>query len=222
MMIYLVLMLVAYLIGSVCTAVILSRVFYGVDIRQYGSRNPGANNAQRVFGWKMGLSVFLLDGLKGVASVSLIHFSAAIPGTEWYEGFRIILGMTAVLGHIFPVFFGFSGGKGVATIVGILCVLHPWTALICFGVFLFFFFCTRYVSLSVLLAVTFYPIFINVLFELLLGHKETLTIQIFSIVIAAILWLTHLSNLKRLIQGKEEKFFFKKPVAPLISYKSFR
>ena len=110
----------------------------------------------------------------------------------------------------------------MATIVGILTMLHPWTALICMLVFFLFCWWTRYISLSVLLAVTFYPVFINVLFEAILGHPETLTIQLFSIVIALVLWLTHLSNLKRLIQGKEQKFSFKKPVEPLISYKNSR
>ncbi len=221
-MLYVILLLLAYLIGSLCSAVILSRVFYGIDIRKYGSHNPGANNVQRVLGWKMGVLVFLLDGLKGVAAVSLVGLTDIQHGTEWYEGFRIMLGMAAVLGHIFPVFFRFKGGKGVATIVGILCILHPWTALICLGVFFVFFLLTRYVSLSVLLAVTFYPIFINLLFELLLGHKETLTIQIFSVVISVVLWLTHVSNIKRLLQGKEEKFSFRKPVTPVISYKNSR
>lgn len=222
MMIYPLLLLVAYLIGSFCNAVILSRVFYGIDIRDYGSRNPGANNVQRVLGWKMGVTVFLLDALKGIVAVNLVHFTTIPAGTEWYEGFSILLGLTAVLGHIFPVFFGFKGGKGVATIVGILTMLHPLTAVMCFVVFGLFALFTRYISLSVLLAVTFYPILINVLFEAVLGHSETLTIQIFSIVIAVVLWLTHLSNLKRLIQGKEEKFSFRKPVAPLTSYKNSR
>lgn len=221
-MIYPLLLLLAYLLGSVCNAVILSRVFYGIDIRDYGSRNPGANNVQRVLGWKMGFTVLFLDALKGVAAVSLAYFSPIEPGTEWFEGFSILLGFMVVLGHIFPVFFGFKGGKGVATIVGIPTMLHPWTALICLGVFGLFFWWTRYVSLSVLLAVSFYPVFINVLFEVILGRPETLTIQIFSIVIAVVLWLTHLSNLKRLIQGKEEKFSFRKPVEPLISYKNSR
>ncbi|MBO7278369.1 MAG: glycerol-3-phosphate 1-O-acyltransferase PlsY [Bacteroidales bacterium] len=221
-MIYLILLLVAYCMGSICSAVLLSRIFYGIDIRNYGSRNPGANNVQRVLGWKMGVAVFLFDALKGIGAVGLVYFTPIPEGTEWFEGFSILLGLSAVLGHIFPVFFGFNGGKGVATIVGILTMLHPWTALICMLVFFLFCWWTRYISLSVLLAVTFYPVFINVLFEAILGHPETLTIQLFSIVIALVLWLTHLSNLKRLIQGKEQKFSFKKPVEPLISYKNSR
>lgn len=189
----------------------ISHYFYKADVRDYGSHNAGANNVQRVFGWKAGFAVLAADFMKGVAAVSLVFLTELTPETDIFVAFQISLGFAAVLGHIFPVFFKFKGGKGVATLCGVLCAMHPWAVLICTGVFLIVFFISRYVSLSVIIAVTCYPFLINSIFAFWLQPDETLTLKIFSIVIAATIWLTHLSNIKRLIKGKEEKFILKKP-----------
>lgn len=206
---------VAYLIGSLSFAIFVSRIFYKTDIRDFGSHNPGANNIQRIFGWKAGLTVLIADFLKGVGAVSLVFLTELKPETEYFVAFQLFLGVAVVFGHIFPVFFNFKGGKGVATLCGVLCAMHPWAVLICAGVFLVVFFITRYVSLSVILAVTCYPFLINSIFAFWLQPDETLTLKVFSVVIALTIWLTHLSNIKRLIKGKEEKFSIKKPVSPV-------
>lgn len=202
----------AYLIGSVSSSIILGRLIYGVDVRQYGSKNPGANNTQRVFGWKMGLLVLVFDLLKGVAAVSLVFFLPLEPNTNSFVGTQIVFGLAAIIGHIFPVFHHFKGGKGVATLCGVLLAIHPFAVLICTVIFLIVLFLTRYVSVSVIAAVTCFPFLVNSLFALWLDPQETLTLKVFSIVAGITIWLTHWSNLKRLYHGKEEKFSVKKAV----------
>ena len=98
---------VAYLIGSLSGAIRFGKLFYGVDVRNYGSKNPGANNVQRVLGWKLALFVFFFDTLKGVAAASLAFLTEFNPGTNPFTGAQIVLGLSAVLGHIFPIFHQF-------------------------------------------------------------------------------------------------------------------
>jgi glycerol-3-phosphate acyltransferase PlsY len=203
---YLLLLPLSYIIGSFSTAIRFGKIFYGIDVRDYGSKNPGANNVQRVLGWKPALFVFLFDTFKGVAGASLAHFTSFETGTNMFVGAQIVLGLMAVLGHIFPVFHEFKGGKGVATITGVLWAIHPYAVLICFGIFLVIFLITRYVSLSAIISITLFPFFVNSLFALWLDPDVTLTLKIFSIIIAVVIWLTHISNIKRIIKGKEEKF----------------
>jgi glycerol-3-phosphate acyltransferase PlsY len=209
---YLLLLPLSYIIGSFSPAIRFGKFFYGIDVRDYGSKNPGANNVQRVLGWKPALLVFLFDTFKGVAGASLAHFTSFETGTNMFVGAQIALGLTAVLGHIFPVFHQFKGGKGVATITGVLWAIHPYAVLICFGIFLIMFLITRYVSLSAIISITLFPFFVNSLFALWLDPKVTLTLKIFSIIIAVVIWLTHISNIKRIIKGKEEKFRLNKGI----------
>ena len=209
---YLLLLPLSYIIGSFSPAIRFGKFFYGIDVRDYGSKNPGANNVQRVLGWKPALFVFLFDTFKGVAGASLAHFTSFETGTNMFVGAQIVLGLTAVLGHIFPVLHQFKGGKGVATITGVLWAIHPYAVLICFGIFLIMFLITRYVSLSAIISITLFPFFVNSLFALWLDPEVTLTLKIFSIIIAIVIWLTHISNIKRIIKGKEEKFRLNKGI----------
>ncbi len=219
---YTIVVLFAYLLGSASSAILLCRVYYDTDIRSIGSGNPGANNVQRNFGWKAGIAVFIIDFLKGVASVSLAYFTDFKPGSEMFVTFQIILGFAVVLGHIFPIFFKFKGGKGVSVLAGVLAAIHPWAMIICLIVFLIVLVISKYISLAVLIAVLCYPIMINSVFALWLIPDETLTLKIFSVVITIILWITHISNIKRLLSHQEEKFSFKKSVGRTTEKKDFK
>lgn len=207
---YILFIIIAYLIGSISSSIILGRFIYGVDVRDYGSKNPGANNTQRIFGWKMGLVVLAFDLLKGVAAACLVFFMPFKPETNSFVITQIVFGFAAIMGHIFPIYHNFRGGKGVATLCGVLLAIHPFAVLICTVIFLVVFIITRYVSVSVIAAVTCFPFLVNTLFALWLDPKETFTVKIFSILVGITIWLTHLSNLKRLYHGKEEKFSIKR------------
>ena len=214
--IYILFILISYLIGSVSSSIILSKLLYGKDIRDYGSKNAGANNMQRVFGWKMGLLVLFCDILKGVIAVCLVYFLPFKPETNSFVATQIVFGAAAVIGHIFPVFHDFKGGKGVATICGVLLAIHPFCVLICTIVFLIVLSITHYVSVSVIAAVTCFPFLVNSLFALWISPEETLTLKIFSIVMGITIWLTHISNIKRLWNGTEEKFMVKAAEKPYV------
>lgn len=207
---YIAFIILAYLIGSISSSIILGKIIYGIDVRDFGSHNPGANNTQRVFGWKMGLLVLAFDVAKGAAAVCLVHFLPWKAETDPFVATQIVFGLAAIMGHIFPVYHNFRGGKGVATLSGVLLAIHPFAVLICVLIFLVVFVITRYVSVSVIAAVTCFPFLVNSLFALWLAPDETLTIKIFSIIAGITIWLTHISNLKRLWNGKEEKFILKK------------
>ena len=207
---YLLLIPLAYIIGSFSGAISLGKLFYGVDVRDYGSKNPGANNVQRVLGWQPALFVFVFDILKGVAAVSLVRLTSLEQVTNLYVIAQIVLGTASVAGHIFPLFFGFKGGKGVATLTGVLWAIHPPAVLICFSVFLVAFAITRYVSFSAIIGITLFPFFVNLIFGEFGQEGVTITLRLFSIAVAVIIWLTHLSNIKRIISGTEEKFRLKR------------
>lgn len=209
---YIFFIVVAYLMGSVSSSIILGKLIYGIDVREYGSLNPGANNTQRVLGWKIGLLVLAFDILKGVAAASLVFFLPFPKETNGFVATQIVFGFSAMMGHIFPVFHNFRGGKGVATMCGVLLAIHPFAVLICTAIFCVMLFITRYVSVSVIIAVTCFPFLVNTLFALWLQPDETMVIKIFSIVTGCTIWLCHISNLKRLYHGKEEKFVIKKPL----------
>lgn len=205
--------ILAYLLGSVSSSILLGKAIYGIDVREYGSKNPGANNTQRVLGWKMGLLVLAFDIIKGAAAASLVYFLPFPRETNGFVSTQIIFGFAAIMGHVFPVWHNFKGGKGVATMCGALLAIHPFAVLICTAIFCITLFFTRYVSVSVIAAVTCFPFLVNTLFALWLDPAETLVIKIFSIVAGCTIWLCHISNLKRLYHGKEEKFVIKKPLS---------
>jgi glycerol-3-phosphate acyltransferase PlsY len=196
----------AYLLGSIPTSVWLGRAIKGVDLREEGSGNAGATNAFRVLGKPIGSAVLLLDMLKGFLAVNLTLLQDEIaPETEGWMILKISLGLLAVVGHIFPVFAGFRGGKGVATITGVALAIHPFAALAAMGVYLLVFLLTRISAMGSLLAVLTYPVWIIWVFS-----SDYLTIRIFSLVVVMLVLITHRSNIRRLIQGEEKSLFRRK------------
>jgi len=196
-----ILILLAYLIGSVPTAVWISRYFFKIDIRDYGSGNAGATNTFRVLGSKWGTFVMMVDVLKGIIATSLYILLPYYLTDEWDRtNFMIGLGLAAVLGHIFPIWAGFRGGKGVATLLGMAVAIQPLVALCCVGVFLIVLYLTRFVSLSSILAGVSFMVFILFIFN----EKETLY-RIFAVLVALMVILTHQKNIGRILKGTESK-----------------
>ena len=191
----------AYLIGSVPSSVWIGKRFYGIDVREHGSGNAGFTNTVRVLGWKAGLPVFLIDVLKGYIAVSTIRLSSVyIPGTADFVNYQLILGAAAVLGHIFPVYVSFKGGKGVATLLGLLLAIQPQPTLICMAIFLVVFLTTRYVSLSSMIAGISFPILIIFVFKTTIS-----SLIIFSMIVSILLILTHQKNIERLLNREESR-----------------
>jgi len=201
------LLIAAYLLGSIPTSVWVGRWACGIDIREHGSGNAGATNTVRVLGYKWGIPVLLFDILKGFLAVSLIHYSSLIQNTVLYDGYSIILGILAVIGHIWPVFAKFKGGKGVATILGVVMALQIIPTLIAFVIFMAILLTTRYVSIGSMIASLSYPLSVY-LFEL----NTTWPLIVFSFAVPALLIFTHRANINRLLKGTENKadFLFKK------------
>lgn len=197
----LLLIIVAYLIGSIPTAVLVSKYFFGIDIRDYGSGNAGATNTFRILGKGWGSFVMTVDVLKGVIA-SLLYLLLPYYLTNELErtNFMIGLGLAAVVGHIFPVWAGFKGGKGVATLLGMVVAIQPVVALCVLGVFSLVLYLTRFVSLSSILASIAFPMFILVVFN----EPEPLY-RVFAIAVALLVILTHQKNIGRLLQGNESK-----------------
>jgi glycerol-3-phosphate acyltransferase PlsY len=195
------LIVLAYLIGSIPTAVWVSKFFFGVDIREYGSGNAGATNTYRVLGTKWGTFVMVVDILKGVLA-SFLYLLLPYYLTNEFQRTNLMvgLGLAAVLGHIYPIWAGFKGGKGVATVFGMVLAIQPIVALCVVGIFLFVLYLTRFVSLSSILASIAFPVFILVIFN----EPEPLY-RIFAIAVALLVILTHQKNINRLLSGNESK-----------------
>ena len=195
------LILLAYLIGSVPTAIWISKYFFKIDIRDYGSGNAGATNTFRVLGSKWGTIVMAVDVVKGIIATSLYILLPYYLTDEWDRtNFMIGLGLAAVLGHIFPIWAGFRGGKGVATLLGMAVAIQPLVAFCCVGVFLIVLYLTRFVSLSSILAGISFMVFILFIFN----EKETLY-RIFAVLVALMVILTHQKNIGRILKGTESK-----------------
>lgn len=205
------LVILAYFIGSIPTAVWVSRGVFNIDIRDYGSGNAGATNSFRVLGSKWGTIVMVVDMLKGLFAVKLAFLLPYYVVNDFARtNFQIGLGLAAVLGHIFPIWAGFRGGKGVATLFGLVLGISPWSALSSVGIFLVVLYLTRFVSLSSILASMAFPIFILIVFNV-----DNETYRVFAIAVALLVILTHQKNITRLLRGSESK-------APIFKFRDRR
>ena len=194
-------LLAAYILGSIPSAVWIGRVFYGIDVREYGSGNAGATNTFRVLGKKAGIPVMIIDILKGYAAVQLATIIGSyLPGTQQFVNFKLTLGVAALLGHIFPVLAGFRGGKGIATLLGIVSGVHPPAALICAGIFVITLLASNYVSLSSMISSVAFPIIIMFVY-----HETIRSLNVFSMFVAILVLITHQKNIERLLKGEERK-----------------
>ncbi len=208
---YFLIFISAYLLGSIPTAVWIGKIFYHKDVRDFGSKNAGATNTFRVLGVKAGIPVMLIDVCKGYLSTQLIYLIPHIhQKSDQGLGIQLVLGFLAVLGHIYPIFASFRGGKGIATLLGIVLSIQLWSGLICLGLFVFILALTQYVSLSSILTSIAYPILIIFIFQ-----SSFITLKIFSILVTILVFYTHRLNIKRLMTHKETKVFFlrKRPVS---------
>jgi acyl phosphate:glycerol-3-phosphate acyltransferase len=192
----------AYLLGSIPSAVWVGKIFFGVDVREHGSGNAGATNTLRVLGAKAGISVLVIDVLKGFLAVELIHLHSVLQSnsTIWIN-FRIALCIAALIGHIFPIFAGFRGGKGVATLLGGVIALVPIAAIIAAFIFILVLFIFRYVSLASMAGGLSFPF--SVIF---LVDKPPVFLIVFSSFVAVLLIITHKKNIQRLISRQESRF----------------
>lgn len=195
-----ILLIIAYLLGSIPTAVWVGKHFYNIDVREHGSGNAGATNVFRVLGKKAGIPVLIVDVLKGFVAVSLAHINKDIAESEQLINFQLALGIAALIGHIFPIFASFRGGKGIATLLGVVLAVQPYPALMSIGIFLVVLIATGYVSLGSMTAAIAFPLFIIFIFKVL---SPALTI--FSVAIAIIVLITHKKNIVRLLRNEESK-----------------
>lgn len=201
--------IIAYLLGSIPSAVWIGKKYYGIDIREHGSKNAGTTNMLRVLGKRAAIPVFALDFIKGFFAVTIIELLKYDEHVSevWLINLKIVAVFAAVLGHIFPIFAGFRGGKGVATLVGAVTGIYPPVVLLCFGVWFVVLMVSHYVSLASMVAGCCFPVFT------LLSPKvnESVPFVIFSFVITFLLIFTHRKNIQRLRAGTESKTYIWRP-----------
>jgi acyl phosphate:glycerol-3-phosphate acyltransferase len=195
----------AYLLGSIPTAVWVGKLFFGIDVREHGSGNAGATNTLRTLGKTAGFSVLFVDFLKGFAAASLVFVNGSSMSMDEQLNMQMLLGACAVLGHIYPVFAGFKGGKGIATLIGVVTAMSGWLALCCFITFVVIVSTTKYVSLGSMLAAVFSPLFVGLIY----GWQQTNFVY-FCILIGVLVVYTHRTNISRLRAGTESKFSLNK------------
>ncbi len=227
-----VILAVSYLIGSIPTSIIAGKLLKGIDIRDFGSGNAGGTNAFRVLGWKTGLTVTILDIVKGaIAAISVVVFFETYPLLGPLPdinpiALRLLAGLSAVFGHVFTVFAGFKGGKGVSTAAGMMFGIAPVTTLIVLGIFLLVVFVSRYVSVASMLAAIAFPLIIAIrkylfdlgsfknyyfdLFNTSVYIRDSLDyhLLIFGLIVAMAIVYTHRENIKRLLSGNENRVKF--------------
>lgn len=210
--------ILSYLVGSIPTSIIISKLVKGIDIRQYGSGNAGGTNVFRVLGWKWGVLTILLDALKGAVAVIVvarlyldnIPFNNITPFDD-FTLVQILCGVAAVIGHIWTVFAGFKGGKGIATALGFLMTIITVDMLVAIGVFLVVVYFSRYISLGSLTAAVSVPVILFVRENLFGVHIAGYGVILpFAIVLALLVIYTHRKNIDRLLKGNENKISFGK------------
>jgi glycerol-3-phosphate acyltransferase PlsY len=197
------LLILSYLLGSIPSAVWIGKLFFDTDIRDYGSGNAGATNTFRVLGRNAGIPVLVIDACKGwLAAMLPLWFLVGSDAPVLFENFRVLCGAAAVIGHIFPVFAGFRGGKGIATLLGVSIGMQPVAALCCIGFFILVLLLTHYVSLGSILASLFYASFILLIERA--HHDATI---IFAVTIPFLVIVTHVKNIRRLLKGNESRTY---------------
>lgn len=206
---FLIMIVLSYLLGSFPTAIVTGKILKGIDIRQHGSGNAGATNVFRVLGWKAGLFVLLVDIAKGFFATVLVYKIALGAFSIDAVILQIVAGLAATMGHIWTIFAGFKGGKGVGTGAGMIVGLVPGAVLAGLIIFIITVSLTRYVSLGSILASLTIPVY---LFgkHFLLYRQVPVALLIFSLLVPVLIILTHRSNISRLLKGEENKIVFKK------------
>lgn len=213
MVLYIVMAVIAYLIGSISFSVIISKKMAGFDVREKGSGNAGSTNMLRSVGKKAAAITLICDVLKGVVAIIIAIILGNIFNDSNKELLLQIAGIAVVLGHTFPIFFGFKGGKGVATSLGILLMSNWQIGLICLVFALVLMVLTRMVSLGSCMAAILFPVltlFINEHYTVLTEGKSGNVYFIYSVIMAIIVLYNHRSNIKRILNGTENKISFKK------------
>lgn len=203
-------LILAYLLGSIPSAVWIGKIFFKIDVREYGSGNAGATNTFRVLGKKAGIPVMMIDIFKGWLATNLVaiiglSFTGPIHSIQ-YVNYQLALGICAVMGHLFPVFAGFRGGKGIATLFGMILAVHLPASLLCVLVFILVLIFTKYVSLSSISAGFTFPLSVIFIYQV-----SVKAIVIYGMCICILILVTHQKNIERLLKGKESKVnLFKK------------
>ena len=193
--------LLAYMLGSIPSAIWIGKRFHNIDVREHGSGNAGATNVIRVLGWKTGIPVLLIDIAKGwLAAMLPVFLQLADKNTALLTNLQIYSGIIAILGHIFPVFAGFRGGKGVATVFGVFLAIQPLLTISSMGVFLVVLFLTGIVSISSMTAGISFPVFLFLFFD-----TPSLLFKIFAIIVGTALLVTHRKNIGRIWRGEETR-----------------
>lgn len=194
----------AYLIGSIPSAVWVGKMYFNIDVRKHGSKNAGATNTFRVLGKKPGIIVLVMDIVKGWFAVFIwAYFAPYESGTDALINLKLGLSVAAILGHVFPIFAQFNGGKGVATSLGVLLAIHLPTAAVCLSIFLLIFILSKYVSLGAIFAAIAFPCVAIFIFKI-----TTLSFVVFSILMAIVVLFTHRKNIERLLNREENKMKF--------------
>ncbi len=200
--VYVLVGLVGYLLGSVNFAIIICKRMAGFDIREKGSKNAGTTNVLRTVGKQAAAMTLICDILKGVVAVLLAMLAANIWDDADPEALKYLAGLMAIIGHTFPVYYGFRGGKGVATSLGVLLIVNPQIGLICLVFALVIIIATRWVSLGSIMAATLFPI-------LTIFMTDSFFAKVISVIMGVLVIFNHRTNLKRLKDGTESKISFK-------------
>ena len=201
--------ILSYLTGSFSSAVFIGKIFFNLDVREFGSGNAGATNTFRVLGYKAGFIVFFLDVMKGFLAVNYVRllnnsFDLLEINPEGYFEISLVFGIAAVIGHLFPIYTGFRGGKGIATMLGLLLAIHFLSAIYSFLSFFIIMLLTRYVSVASIISSFIFMILILFVFD------TNNSLSVFSVFVPVLSLITHQKNIERLLRGEETKVIFVK------------
>ena len=198
--------ILAYVLGSIPFSIWIGQAFFKKDIRTEGSGNAGTTNTFRVLGWKAGIPVFLLDAFKGWFAINLVYLLPdGYVKQEYFYYLATAQAVAVVLGHIFPLFAGFKGGKGVATLLGVGVALYPFSGPLAFGVWIVVFLLSGYVSLASVIACFSFPFISYFLF-----HNTEPPLVLLSFAVAVFIPIIHANNIRRLLTGNESRFLYRR------------